>query len=362
MARSWLGRAAIAFGFALTHSVEAQAVPKVHLVKAGAGGFKFTPQQLLNVPVGDIVSFEFYPPDHSVAQAEYGSACVPYEKSHSDKVGFWSQTQIVNSNADVCIYLKVRPLASISVLTNVQITRYNITINSTEPIFFYCAAKGSCKDELMVGAINPNATQTLQGQIDSAKAATFEVEPGKSMPKEGGASPSESASPNSQSGHKISTTVIIGIAVGIVLFLVLCGALFFFVGRSRSLKEVVKRHDDGATLKPVGVGGGYTELGMAPHHRQSTFPQPPQTPQSPYAQDFGSPLPPYASPHMSHASPHMGNASPHMSMGTGTGVQYFNDQKASQPAIAELHSPAPGRQEFAAELEAPQSYPQEKRR
>lgn len=231
---------------------------------------------------------------------------------------------------------------------NVQVTRYNITINSTEPIFFYCAAKGSCTDELMVGAINPNATQTLQGQIDVAKTAKFQVAPGQPMPKEGGASPTESATPNAQSGHKISTTVVIGIAVGIVLFLALCAALFFFVGRSRSLKEVVKRHDDGATMKPVGVGGGYTELGMAPHHRQSTFPQPPQTPQSPYAQDFGSPLPPYASPHMS--------------MSAGTGVQYYNDQKASQPAVAELHSPAPGRQEFAAELEAPHTYPQEKKR
>jgi plastocyanin len=358
MARSWLARSAVAFGLALNHLVEGQAAPKVHLIKAGAGGFKFTPQQLLNVRVGDVVTFEFYPPDHSVAQAEYGDACVPYELSHSDKVGFWSETQNVSSVADV----RFASHCAKQWLIKVQVTRYNITINSTEPIFFYCAAKGSCTDELMIGAINPNATQTLQGQIDAAKNAKFQVQPGQPLPKEGGASPSESASPHGGSGHKISTTVIVGIAVGIVLFLVLCGALFFFVGRSKSLKEVVKRHDDGATMKPVGVGGGYTELGMAPHHRQSTFPQPPQTPQNPYLQDYGSPLPPYASPYMSHASPHMGNASPHMSVGADTGVQYFNDQKASQPFIAELHSPAQGRHEFAAELEAPQSYPQEKKR
>lgn len=103
MARSWLGKLAIALSFASIHFVEAQAVPKVHLIKAGAGGFKFTPQQLLNVPVGDIVTFEFYPPDHSVAQAEYGDACVPYELSHSGKVGFWSETQNVSSVAEVCI-------------------------------------------------------------------------------------------------------------------------------------------------------------------------------------------------------------------------------------------------------------------
>ncbi|KAH7411652.1 hypothetical protein DE146DRAFT_627705 [Phaeosphaeria sp. MPI-PUGE-AT-0046c] len=328
MPRSWLQSSVLALSLASVHLVVAQAAPKVHLIKAGAGGFKFSPQQLLNVPVGDIVTFEFYPPDHSVAQAEYGDACVPYELSHSGKVGFWSETQNVSSVAEV--------------------TRYNITINSTEPVFFYCAAKGSCTDELMVGAINPNATQTLQGQIDAAKTAKFQVQPGQPLPKEGGASPSESASPNAQSGHRLSTTVVIGIAVGIVLFLALCAALFFFVGRSRSLKEAVKRHDDGANMKPVGVGGGYTELGMSPHHRQSMFPQPPQTPQSPYPQQFGSPLPPYASPHMSTSA--------------GTGVQYYNDQKASQPAIAELHSPTLGQREFAAELEAPHTYSQEKKR
>src|SRR4051812_21596617 len=53
--------------------------PTVHTIKAGAGGFKFDPQEITNVSVGDIVTWEFYPPDHSVARAEFGSACVPYE-------------------------------------------------------------------------------------------------------------------------------------------------------------------------------------------------------------------------------------------------------------------------------------------
>lgn len=77
--------------------------PKVHLIKAGAGGFKFTPQEIHNVSVGDIVSWEFYPPDHSVARAEYGSACVPYEYTGIDKVGFWSETQWVNDTSQVCL-------------------------------------------------------------------------------------------------------------------------------------------------------------------------------------------------------------------------------------------------------------------
>lgn len=77
--------------------------PKVHLIKAGAGGFKFTPQEIHNVSVGDIVSWEFYPPDHSVARAEFGSACVPYEETGKGKVGFWSETQWVNDTSQVCL-------------------------------------------------------------------------------------------------------------------------------------------------------------------------------------------------------------------------------------------------------------------
>lgn len=75
--------------------------PSVHLVKAGAGGFVFEPDQLNNVSVGDVVTFEFYPPDHSVARAEFGSACVPYEYTGNSKVGFWSGTQWVNTTNEV---------------------------------------------------------------------------------------------------------------------------------------------------------------------------------------------------------------------------------------------------------------------
>jgi plastocyanin len=75
--------------------------PKSHLVKAGAGGFHFEPQELHNVTVGDVVTWEFYPPDHSVARAEYGSACVPYEYTGKGKTGFWSGTQWVDTVDEV---------------------------------------------------------------------------------------------------------------------------------------------------------------------------------------------------------------------------------------------------------------------
>ncbi|KAJ8111926.1 hypothetical protein OPT61_g5590 [Boeremia exigua] len=91
-------------------AASASSEPQVHLMKVGSGGFKFTPQELTNVSVGDTVTFEFYPPDHSVIQAEFGSACVPYsyaDKDHAGK-GFWTETQWVNDTSQVSVEDGVR--------------------------------------------------------------------------------------------------------------------------------------------------------------------------------------------------------------------------------------------------------------
>lgn len=78
--------------------------PQVYTVKAGSGGFKFEPQELKDVNVGDTVTFEFYPPDHSVARAEFGSACVPYEYTGPNKTGFWSGIELVKDVNHVRIH------------------------------------------------------------------------------------------------------------------------------------------------------------------------------------------------------------------------------------------------------------------
>ena len=92
-----------ATGSGASATSSASSEPQVHLIKVGSGGFKFTPQELTNVSVGDTVTFEFYPPDHSVLQAEFGSACVPYSYVDADHAGkgFWTETQWVNTTADV---------------------------------------------------------------------------------------------------------------------------------------------------------------------------------------------------------------------------------------------------------------------
>lgn len=85
--------------------------PQDYRIKVGSGGFVFDPPELKNVSVGSTVTFEFYPPDHSVIQAEFGSACVPYSYADSEHQGkgFWTPLQYVDftnvSNNLLSLYL-----------------------------------------------------------------------------------------------------------------------------------------------------------------------------------------------------------------------------------------------------------------
>ncbi|KAJ4344327.1 hypothetical protein N0V95_006159, partial [Ascochyta clinopodiicola] len=267
-------------------TASASSEPQTHLIKVGSGGFRFVPQELTNVSVGDTVTFEFYPPDHSVLQAEFGSACVPYsyaDKEHEGK-GFWTETQWVNTTA--------------------EITHYNITINDTAPIFFYCAAPNSCIGELMVGAINPNSTQTLAAQIQAAKDADFQLAVGDPVPKEatstilnGPTASSTGTHTPSSGGSHLSGGAIAGIVVGAVAFLVCCAALFFYVGRSKSLKEVIKRQD--ATAARNSTPG--PDMGYMPHDQQ--------------APRYGSPAPPYGQHNATDQYPSGWQGSPQMHQG-----------------------------------------------
>ncbi|KAI4631313.1 hypothetical protein J4E83_002844 [Alternaria metachromatica] len=297
--------------------------PTIHSVKAGAGGFKFTPQELHNVSVGDIVQWEFYPPDHSV------------------------------------------------------LTYFNVTINSTEPIFFYCAAPNSCLGEHMVGVINPNSTQTLASQVQAAAAADFQLEPGEPVPGEASSTlsntPTSTGAPPPSNGgghgggHSLSTGAIVGIVIGGVAFLAICAALFFFVGRSKSLKEVIKQRDGTNTHDPhMSQQYGRSDYG------HGGLPSP----------GFQSPAPGYATPPPGHYPDYGFNSPPgygqhnvgeqypsgwtspgpqqgHMSMMSnvsGLSQQQIDQLKHAQmngqPAVAELHSPPLEQQSFSAELDA----------
>ncbi|CAI6329908.1 unnamed protein product [Periconia digitata] len=308
--------------------------PKTHSVKVGAGGFKYEPQELKDVKVGDTVDFEFYPPDHSVARAEFGSPCVPYEYTGKDKVGFWSETQWVNTVNDL--------------------THFQLKINSSEPIFFYCAAPRSCLDHEMVGVINPNSTQTLDAQIKAVKDSSFQVAPGEEIPKEatstltnthGATGTPDPVNINSNSHHGLSGGVIAGIVVGAVAFLVLCAALFFYVGRAKSLKEMMNKRETTAST-PMPGDGHSSYGGPSPYPGSPGFP-----PASIYSAnmqqaEYGGQLPPYGQQNVTDQ---------HMS-GVFTPMQSprMSEMKEHNHTVpAELASPPAQQQSFTAELEAP---------
>lgn len=104
-------------------------------VSVGKATNQFTPD-VIQADVGDIVEFDFFPPNHSVVRAEYEYPCVPYELTGKGKVGFFSNFKPVDA-----------------ILSNPP--KFSVRVNDSNPVFFYCSAPGSCIDYQMVGVINP---------------------------------------------------------------------------------------------------------------------------------------------------------------------------------------------------------------
>jgi len=214
----------------------------------------------------------------------------------------------------------------------------------------------------MVGVINPNATHTLEKQIQSAKDAEFMLAPGDDIPTEASStlsgtttstsSPSASNTAAGSGGSsKLSGGAIAGIVVGAVAFLAICAALFFFVGRTKSLKEVLERKE--ATVNRPETGGPDMSTTMSPAFSAAT----PYSPhQSIQASEYGIP-PGYTQTNVTDQHP-SGWVSPdprHMSMSP----QPHDAKPEQQVWAAEMPGPEVHQQSFAAELEAPIKSPRQ---
>lgn len=70
----------------------------VHHIDVSNRTHYFTPNSINALP-GDIVSFKFWPGNHSVIRAEYGYPCVPYEDFEGNESGgFYSGVQSPDEN------------------------------------------------------------------------------------------------------------------------------------------------------------------------------------------------------------------------------------------------------------------------
>ncbi|KAK8195212.1 uncharacterized protein BKA78DRAFT_351114 [Phyllosticta capitalensis] len=189
-----------------------------------------------------MVVFDFYPTNHSVIRGEYanntqacGAAgcnpCVPWELYHEGEPykGFFS------SNEEIPSYNNRKT--------------WNLTVNDTEPIFFYCDALTSCHPEGMVGVINPASNQSLNYQHEKAVTAEYQLAPGQSWPAEGAKSSSTSSTSSSSSSHHshLSGGSIAGIVVGVIAFVGVACALVFYVARTRTYDKVFRQSQIGGS-------------------------------------------------------------------------------------------------------------------
>jgi len=107
------------------------AAQTTHSVVVGESGLTFTPSQV-TAAVGDIVSFEFHPKNHTLTQSTFASPCTAMAGG-------------VNSG--------FMPVAANATTFPV----YSFKVNQVTPLWFFCAQTGHCQQG-MVMAINVNAT------------------------------------------------------------------------------------------------------------------------------------------------------------------------------------------------------------
>ncbi|GAB1310366.1 Extracellular serine-rich protein [Madurella fahalii] len=211
-------------------------------IAVGADGHVFTPKEA-RAAVGDIIRFNFYPGGHRVARAEFGYPCIPYENVGVNKVGFYTG------------------IIAPQVISNPP-PHYDVMVNDTEPIFFYCAAPGSCIDYHMIGVINPNSTHTFQAQLDAAREAPYQLAPGEPFPSET-ASPRPSDSDGQQQqggeggngddgGPVLGAGAIAGIAIGGAAVIILAAVIIYLCGRRGGFDKAYRKSAQGPL---VGAGG-----------------------------------------------------------------------------------------------------------
>ncbi|KAF2141561.1 uncharacterized protein K452DRAFT_308663 [Aplosporella prunicola CBS 121167] len=248
----------------------------IHTVSVGRGGtHEFIPNTTY-AAAGDTVVFDFFPTNHSVIRTQYCGAgdcnpCVPWELYFPDRKG----EGFASGNFEVGGYD--------------QRETWNLTVNDTAPIWFYCNALDSCTPNGMVGVINPPPNATIASQIRVAKSARYQLAPGEPWPAEGSSKPSSSSS----SSSSLSGGAIAGIVVGVVAFVVLAAALFFFIGRTHTYARMF-RHPAASTTTGhapsdaglvVGAGGGMVAGPGAANpwfqQQQQSMPSPPHSPPPP---------------------------------------------------------------------------------
>ncbi|KAH0543122.1 hypothetical protein FGG08_002548 [Glutinoglossum americanum] len=127
--------------------------------------------------------------------------------------------------------------------------------------------------------VGKNASVSLAAQKQAAKDSQFMLQPGEDFPAEGGTSTSTKSSTATSTSAATSTAAastaaaaaashpvlssgaIAGIAIGSSVVVLMAAALFFLLGRQRTLDDVIKKRESYSTSGPdmrhASMGGNY---------------------------------------------------------------------------------------------------------
>ncbi|KAI5253984.1 hypothetical protein E4T42_02553 [Aureobasidium subglaciale] len=246
---------------ATAQTATANALASFQTVLVGYEAHSFEPNNLTARP-GDVIVFQFIAEGHTVVQSNFEEPCVPRDAYHRGRSTFfsgWYNSSDVHSDNP---------------------PTWNLTVNDTTPIFFYCSRLGSCLDNKMIGSINQNATYTLQAQLDSINSSDIMLQPGQQVPEE--SIPTSTSAPStSHHGVTLSGGAIAGIVIAGVAVLALACALFWFVGRHRTLKHTLNSQSSHS------AHSGAVESWVDSTHPPSTVGGPPSARPPSYGPDAG---------------------------------------------------------------------------
>lgn len=120
---------------------------KIISIDVGEGGLVFKPESV-TADVGDLLQFSFYPRNHSVAQGSFSSPCRPLAG------GVYSGFMPVAAGKGVCPP-EINHSAQINFHANyIQSSTFQVTVNSTNPIYLYCSQIEHC-EKGMAMVVNP---------------------------------------------------------------------------------------------------------------------------------------------------------------------------------------------------------------
>ncbi|KAI1413041.1 hypothetical protein F5Y13DRAFT_162361 [Hypoxylon sp. FL1857] len=244
---------------------------------------------------GDTIRFNFYPKNHSVVRADFKKPCIPWELTQDPSESFFSG-----------------PVEQDTLQS--PIPSWDLKVNTTDPVFFYCSAPDSCIKWGMVGVINPNETFTLDIQKEFVANSTFQLSPGEEFPDESLPSstatsssaptttPTDSADSGSGSGGSLSSGAIAGIAIGGAAVVAIIGALIYLCGRKGGIEKGYRRSTMAGGAPPPIIEASYNDnLPKSP---------PMNSPYGMYTDPYRSPSPAYSSQMGSPHTSYLGQQSP----------------------------------------------------